>query len=99
MGFFPTFLLDVLVRVLDHDDCRVHHCPHGNGNAPETHDVGVDPLPFHDNEANEHGHRQGEDDHQGTAQMKQEDDAHNRYYQTFFQEGFLKVVNGPEYQR
>ena len=42
MGVLPG--LDLLVRVLDHHDGRVHHRADGDGDAAERHDVGVDAL-------------------------------------------------------
>ena len=50
-AFLPGVALQVLVRVLDHDDGGVDHRADGDGDAAERHDVGVDPLPAHDDEA------------------------------------------------
>jgi hypothetical protein len=44
VGLFPAVVLDVLVGVFDHDDGTVHHGAHGDGDATQAHDVGVDAL-------------------------------------------------------
>ena len=51
MRFLPAVVLDVLVGVFDHDDGGVHHDADGDGDAAQAHDVGVDTLPLHDDEA------------------------------------------------
>ncbi len=50
-------MFDVFVGVFDHDNGSIHHGADGNGNASQAHDVGVDSLPFHDDEAYKYGHR------------------------------------------
>ncbi len=43
----------VLVGVLDHDDGGVHHGADGDGDAAQTHDVGVDPQHVHDDKGDQ----------------------------------------------
>ena len=45
--FFAAIALDVLVRVLDHDDDRIDHRADGDRDAAERHDVRADALPVH----------------------------------------------------
>ena len=64
--------LQVLVGILDHDDRRIDHRADGDGDAAQAHDVGVDPLEVHDDEGDQDRHRQGQDRHQGTGKVEQE---------------------------
>lgn len=41
-------LLQALMGVLDHHDCRIDHRPHRNGDPSQRHDIGVQPLIAHD---------------------------------------------------
>ena len=52
---------DALVRVLDHDDCRIHHRADRDRDAAERHDVGVDALIVHDDEGDQYADRQRND--------------------------------------
>ena len=61
---------------------------------PEAHDVGVDPLAVHDDKADEHAHGKGEDGHQGAAEVKEKNDAHDGHDDAFLDQGSLEVVNG-----
>ena len=74
MGLMPD--LHVLVGVFDHDDRGVHHRSDGDRDAPEGHDVGVDPLVVHDDERRQHAQRQRHDRNKGGPQMKEERRAH-----------------------
>ena len=83
------------MRVLDHDDGGVHQRADGDGDPPQGHDVGVDPLPGHDKEGGEHADRQGEDDHQGRTEVDQEDDADQGDDEAFYQQLVTQIVDGP----
>ena len=91
----PAVPLHVLVGVLDHDDGGVHQRADGDGDPAQGHDVGVDPLPGHDEEGGEHADRQGEDDHQGRTEVDQEDDTDQGDDETFHQQLVAQVVDGP----
>ncbi len=71
--------LEVLVRVLDHDDRRVHHGADGDRDAAEAHDVGADARARTCTmNGDQHADRQGEDGDQRAADVQQEDDADER---------------------
>ena len=70
--FLAAVALEVLVRVLDHDDDGVHHRADGDGDAAQRHDVRADALPVHDDERHQHRHRQDDDGHERAAEMQQE---------------------------
>ncbi len=84
----------MFMGVFDHDDGGVDHCPDGDGNAAQAHDVGVDPLEAHDHEGHQNRHRQGEDGHQGAGQMKKEDGRDQGDDDTLFDQLFPQVIDG-----
>ena len=51
----PAF--KVFMGVLDHHHGGIDHGADGNGNAAQRHDVGVHPLPAHDDDGDEHAER------------------------------------------
>ena len=63
-------MLDVFVSIFNHDNGSINHGADGDGNATQTHNVGVDPLSFHDDEADQYANRQGDNTHQGATKMK-----------------------------
>ena len=81
--------------VLDHHNRAVHHGPHGNGNATQAHDVGVQAHDLHDNQAAQHGGGNDENRHQTAAQVQQEDGADQGDDEHFFEELLDEVVDGP----
>ena len=68
--------LQVLVRVLDHHDRRIHHRPDGDGDTAQAHDVGADAERLHRDERHQNADRQHDDRHQRRADVQQEGDAH-----------------------
>ena len=69
------------MQIFDHDDGAIDHGADGNGHAAQRHDVGVKPLPAHDQHGDEKPDRQADHRHQCGAQMEQEhqaDDRHDR---------------------
>ena len=87
--------LQLLVGVLDHHHGRVDHGPDGDGDAAQRHDVGVDALALHDQEGGQHPQRQGEDRHQGRAQVAQEQGADQGHDQELLQQLAGQVMDGP----
>ena len=67
---------EALMGVFDHHDSRVHHGTDGDGDAAQAHDVGAQPQRMHGDESDQNTDRQRDDGHQGTAEMHQEDEAH-----------------------
>ena len=88
-------VLDVLVGVFDHDHRGVHHDPDGEGDAAQAHDVGADARGVHDGQGDQDPQGQGDDGHQGTAEVQQEDDADQGHDHHFFDELVGQVGNGP----
>ena len=65
--------LEMLVRVLDHDDRRVDHRADRDGDAAQAHDVGVDAEQAHRDERDQHADRQHDDRDQRASHVHQED--------------------------
>jgi hypothetical protein len=62
--------LEVLVRVLDHDDGGIDHHADGKGQAAQAHDVGVDVEQLHHQDRHQQTHGEGEDRHQRAAHVR-----------------------------
>jgi hypothetical protein len=77
LGVRMVFLepLDVLVRVLDHDDGRIDHGADGDRDAAQAHDVRVHAQRAHGDEGDQHAHRQHQDRHQCATRVHQEHQA------------------------
>ena len=67
--------LDMLVRVLDHDDRRIHHGAERDRDAAEAHDVGADAERMHAGESHQHADRQREDGDKRAACMQKKQHA------------------------
>ena len=85
---------DVLVHVLDHHDGAIDHRTDGDRDAAERHDVGVDPLPVHDDERREHTDGQRHHRHERRAQMEQENGADQRHHDELLDQLVAQVVHG-----
>ena len=92
-------MFEMFVRVLDHDDDRIHHRADGDGDAAQRHDVRADALAEHDEERNQHRDGQNDDGHQCAAQVQQKREAHQRDNETFFQQLFLERPDRAANQR
>mmetsp|Transcript_53123 Transcript_53123/g.124237 ORF Transcript_53123/g.124237 Transcript_53123/m.124237 type:complete len:261 (-) Transcript_53123:111-893(-) len=82
------------MRVLDHDDCGIDHGADGDGDTPERHDVGVQPLLLHHQEGRHHAQRQRDDCHQRRAQVPQENHADQGDHRKLFEQLHRQVVDG-----
>ena len=98
MRFAAARHLDMLMGVLDHDDGSVDHGADGDGDPPEAHDVGIQALPLHDDEADQHAHGKREDDDEGAAQVEEKNRANHGHDQAFFHQGALEIVDRPQDQ-
>ena len=67
--------LDMLVRVLDHDDRRIHHGAERDRDAAEAHDVGADAERMHAGKGHQHADRQRENGDKRAARMQQKQHA------------------------
>ena len=85
----------MLVGVLHHHDTGIHHGTDGDGNPPQTHDVGIDPQAAHGNKGRQHSHRQHQYGHQRAAQMEQEQGTDQRHYAALLQQGAFEGSDGP----
>ena len=83
--------LEMLVRVLDHDDGGVDHGADRDRDAAEAHDVGADAQRLHGDEGDQHADRQHQDGDQRRAHMQQEDDADHRDDQAFLDQRRFSV--------
>ena len=93
-GLVGRRTLQVLVRVLDHDDGRVDHGADGDGDAAEAHDVGADAEHLHGDERHEDAHGEHQDGDQRAAHVQEEDDADQRDDHAFLKEGRLERGDG-----
>ena len=87
-------LFQPLMGVFNHHDGGVDHRPDGNGNAPQRHDIGVQPLEMHHDERDTQPQRQGNNRHQRRTQMPQEQCTHQRNNDKLFQQLVAQVING-----
>src|SRR5207245_1871417 len=72
-------VFEELVRVLDHNDGRVHHRADGDGNAAERHDVRGDAELVHRQEGKNDGDGQRENGDQCRTDVPEEHQAHERH--------------------
>ena len=56
-------MFELLVRIFDHDDRRIHHGADGDGDAAQGHDIGGQMESKHGQEGNDNGNGQGDDRH------------------------------------
>ena len=85
--------LQMLVRVLDHDDRRVDHRADGDRDAAEAHDVGAQAQQIHAEIGDQHAERQRDDGDQRAADMQQEHDADERDDEALLDERALERVD------
>ncbi len=86
--------LHVLVDVLYHHDGAIHHGADGDGDTPQRHDVGVDPLQVHHDKGGQNRDGQGDDHHQGRAQVEQEGQTDQHHHGELLHQLAGEVVDG-----
>ena len=94
MRLIGRFMFKVFVGIFDHDDRRVDHRADGDGDAAETHDIGVNPLDVHDHEGDQDRHRQSDNRHQGAAHMEEKECGYNSYHDALFDKLFCQGFYG-----
>ena len=95
VGIAPVLVAEMLqrlVRVLHHDDGRIHHRADGDGDAAERHDVRGQAQPEHRQERKQDGDGQRDDRHQRGADVPEENDADQRDDDAFLDELFAQRV-------
>ena len=70
-------MFKLLVRLLDDDDRRVHHCADGDGDSAEAHDVGGHAHPVHRDERDDDCDRDGDDRNERRRDVPEEDHDHD----------------------
>ena len=90
--------LQMLVRVLDHDDGGVDHGADRDRDAAEAHDVRADAEQLHDDHGDQHADRQHDDGDQGAPDVQQEHEADQGDDDALFDQRVLQVVDRPEDQ-
>ena len=90
---FALVVLQMFVRVLDHDDDRVHHRADGDGDAAQRHDVRADALAEHDDERHQHRDGQNDDGDQRAAEVQQEREADERDDDAFLDQLFFERLD------
>ena len=85
----------VLVAVFHHHHGAVDHRADGNGDPPQRHDIGVEPLQAHDDKGHENPQRQDDNRHQRAAHMQQEQHHHDAHDQQFLGQGGIEVGYRP----
>jgi hypothetical protein len=98
LGVLLGQALQVLMGVLDHHDGGVDHGADGNGNASQTHQIGVHAQRAHGDESDQHADRQHQDGDQGAAHVHQEDDADQRDDDRLLNQRPFQRVDGAVYQ-
>ena len=81
---FPS--LEMLVRVLNHDDGGIDHRTDRDGYSTQRHDVGIDALDAHHDEGREHAQRQGDDGDKCRTRVPEEQRAYERHDDKLFDE-------------
>ena len=69
MRLFSLVALQMLVRVFDHDNDRVHHRADGDRDSAQRHNIRANPLAEHHQKGNEHRHRQNQNRDECAAQV------------------------------
>ena len=93
MVFLSGVTLHVFVGVFDHHDSRVDHRADGDGDAAERHDVGIEALEIHYQERDQNAHRECENRDEGTAEVQQEQDCHQRNNDALFEKRPFQIIN------
>ncbi len=86
MGLSAAVLFKMLVCVLHQNHRRIHHDSDGNGDASQTHNVGVDAQKIHDEKRHQNAHRQGEDGHKGRSEVEEENNTDHGHHAHFLNE-------------
>ena len=81
---FPS--LEMLVRVLNHDDGGIDHRTDRDGYSTQRHDVGINALDAHHDEGREHAQRQGDDGDKCRTRVPEEQRAYERHDDKLFDE-------------
>ena len=84
----------MLVHVLDHHDSAINHCPDGNSDTAQGHDIGVQPLQVHNDKGGENTDGQTDDGHQAGADMEQKYHTHQGNDDELLQQLMPQVFNG-----
>ncbi len=79
-------MFEKLMRILDHDDGRVHHRADGNRDASQGHDVRGDAELIHRQEGKDDGDGQREDGDQSRADVPKEHETDERDHDAFLDE-------------
>ncbi len=93
---FPFFELPV--DVFNNDDGGIDHCPDGDGNPPQRHDVCRELLAEHRNKGEQHGNRERDDRDKGRASMQKKNSDNETHDHHFFNEGVAQRVDGAQDQ-
>jgi len=81
-------VLQILVRVLDHNDGRVHHRADGDRDAAQRHDVRGQAEPIHRHEGKDDRNRQRDDGHQAGTDVPEENQTDQRHDDAFLDQFF-----------
>src|SRR5205823_1851822 len=87
---FVAELFERLVRVLDHDDRRIHHRADRNRDAAKRHDVRRQIHPPHRDERQDDGDGQRDDRHQRGTHVPEKNDADESDHDAFFNQLFTQ---------
>ena len=79
-------LLQHLVHIFNHDNCRIHHRSDGNGDPAERHHIRVNALIVHHHKSPEDPQWQRNHRHQRGTQVEQEQRAHQYHHGKLFEQ-------------
>jgi hypothetical protein len=87
-------MFERLVRVLDHDDGRIHHRADGDGDAAQRHDVARQGAAKHRHERQNDRDGQRDDRDQRRADVPEENQADERHDDALLDQLFAQRVDG-----
>ncbi len=87
-------VLELLVRLLDYHDRRVHHGPDGDGNPAERHDIRGQVHFVHGDERDHHRDRYCDDRDQSARDVPEEDQNDQAYDEQLFRQGGFEGLDG-----
>ena len=77
-------LLQHLMHIFNHYDCRIDHGSDGDRNSAKRHHIGADALIVHHDKCAEDPQRQRDHRHQRAAEMEQKQRADHRHNDKLF---------------
>ena len=84
--------------ILDHYNGRINHRAYSDCDAAKTHNIRGNPDVIHADKGYDNGYGQGQNNHKGTGQVKEEYSAYNAYNDRKVNDFMLQVTDRTVYQ-